>query len=500
MSSRRIQKHSLLKSFRFRLTLWFVLILAVILGVFSLFIYFRQAQVLRAETISQLQSDLNQLSTYYGANLTLSHEVLEGDSDHQNTDVGNLPLLQEYDRLAYLDRDGKVIQQSEHFAPDDLQNVYQLWVSEGKSDAPVTYEFSSSNDHEHRSRDNTYLFVGTALEVENQSFGTLLLGSPIDPGAQQPRLALVLGFVYFLTLAVAFGGGFWLANQAMRPVQTITRTARSLSEHDLNKRLNLSRSDELGELAATFDQMLDRLQAAFERQRQFTADASHELRTPLTIIELEAERALEKPRNSKEYQKSLAIIQSENEWMSRLVGELLTLARLDSGRAALRREEIDLSEVGLDVIDRLLPLAQRHQVALKTGELQKALVFADRDYITHIVVNLVENGIHYHAGDAPTVTVETGETARNGKTWAWVRVVDNGRGIPEEHLPHLFDRFYRVDEARSREEENDVSIGGSGLGLAIVHSITQLLGGEVEVQSRLGEGTTFTVWLPAQAG
>jgi len=284
----------------------------------------------------------------------------------------------------------------------------------------------------------------------------------------------------------------------LKPVQAIVHTARRISESDLSQRLNLNRDDELGELASTFDQMLDRLQAAFERQRQFTADASHELRSPLAIIELESNRALERPRTSKEYERALRLIQSENEWMSRLVNELLLLARMDAEQAVLQAERLDLSEVVVDVTERLNPLAQARGVTLKTGALVECYVHADRVYLGQLLTNLVENAIKYTQRSDALVLLESASQMLDDRRWSLVSITDNGPGIPEEHLPYIFNRFYRLDKARFRQaDEEDAWISGSGLGLAIAKSIAQVYGGNIEVSSQTGKGTTFTVWLPA---
>ncbi len=299
---------------------------------------------------------------------------------------------------------------------------------------------------------------------------------------------------------VAFGGGFWLADRAMRPVEQVTRTAQEIGESDLGRRLRLGRDDELGELSDTFDHMLDRLQSAFERQRQFAADASHELRTPLSIIELECNRALDRPRSAGDLQKSLKVIQGENEGMTHLVSQLLTLARMDSPQPVLRNEELDLAELAADVTDRLTALARENGVTLVAGNLGEAQVQGDSGYLSQMLTNLVENAIKYRRVDQARVEVETGKVQRESRAFGWVKVSDNGPGIPQEHIPHLFDRFYRVDKARARSyDETESKSSGAGLGLAIVQSIVQAYEGSIEVSSVEGQGTTFQVFLPAIA-
>ena len=479
----------LLHSFRFRLTLWFVAILAVILAGFSLFIFLRQVQVLRTETETRLTAQATQFATLLRAPIRRPPDE-EHEEEFPSFSEDNLFFMNEHLLFAILSQDGSAVQTSEHFPTDALTALTAAWAK--NPTISIEYTLAEENEAHETQR---YLFLITPVELEHDIHAQLVLGSPIDQNHQLPRLALALVAVFGLTLLIAFGGGFWLADQAMRPVQTITRTARDLGEHYLNRRLNLNRPDELGELAATFDQMLARLQSAFERQRRFTADASHELRTPLTIIELETNRALERHRTPKEYEKTLLTIQTENEWMSRLVNELLTLARMDSGRAKLHPEKLDLSELAVDAVERLTALAEKNHVQLNTGALEESFVNADRDYLTHLLTNLIENGIKYANSAAPRVAVETGTAPRAGENWAWVRVTDNGPGIPPEHLPHLFDRFYRIDEARTREDDESTA-SGTGLGLAIVLSIAQALGGTVDVQSEVGQGTVFTIWLP----
>jgi signal transduction histidine kinase len=393
--------------------------------------------------------------------------------------------------------DGTLLQRIGSYQVADLNEVVEDWEVASESSSPISYPLPVSSGKTagaHRE----YLFELTPLTFAGQSAGLLILGSPIDPSGQLPRLALVLGLIFAGILVIAFGGGYWLADRAMRPVQQITRTAQEIGEGDLGRRLRLGRGDELGELSDTFDHMLDRLQAAFDRQRQFAADASHELRTPLSIIELESNRALDRPRPEGELKKSLKIIQGENEEMTRLVSQLLTLARMDAPQPVLHNEPIDLAELAADVTDRLAALAREKGVMLLAGDLGEALVSADRGYLSQMLMNLVENGIKYHGGDQPRVQVDTGRVRSGDHDLAWVKVSDNGPGIPPEHIPHLFDRFYRVDKARTRSYEDSGSdSSGSGLGLAIVQSIVQACGGSIEVQSVEGQGTTFQVFFPA---
>jgi signal transduction histidine kinase len=479
----------LLHSVRLRLTLWFVVILGLILAAFSVFIYTRQVQVLTAETTNRLVAQSTQLEAYFSRMLISNYENENEGEKFQISPPGGMPLIQENEVMAIFDANGQLLQITGAMDPASLENAWGAFALKNISRVPNQVTLKDHGE--------TYLMALTPLNSERAAVAYLIVGSPLDAQKQLPRLALTLIASNVVILILAFGGGYWLADRAMNPVQVITHTAREIGEGDLRKRLRLSRADELGELADTFDQMLDRLQAAFERQRQFTADASHELRTPLSIIELEANRALEHRRTIEEYQKALSVIQVENEWMSGLVNELLTLARLDARQVPHPLKAMDLSELTVEVIERLEPLAQQKGVTLAAGDLEQARVLGEASYLSQMLINLIENAIKYAQKDGTQVRVDSGGELREKRPGGWVRVSDNGPGIPPEHLPHLFDRFYRVDAARSREAEDLESIAlGSGLGLAIVQSIVSAYGGYLDVHSELGEGTVFTVWLP----
>ncbi len=489
------------RSIRFRLTLWSVAILAIVLLAFSAFIYSRQVTDLRVESYDRLELMNHQLGPVYRFEAL---QILQLQQLGGSTSVTlQPPLLPDGDVLAFVGTSGSVVQKVGSISDQDVTAILQAWKNGGSNNTAFSSPLTSVAAAANSAQDN-YLFSVSPLTVENQGLGILVLGTQIDPTGQLPRLLLTLLLGSLGLLAVAVAGGYWLAARVMHPVQIITRTAREISETDLKRRLNLDTGDELGELANTFDQMLARLQAAFERQRQFTADASHELRTPLTIVELEASRALAHRRPTDEYERTLRVIKSENEFMGQLVNDLLTLARMDAGQATLKNEPVDLSDIALDVVERLAPLAQRKNVALETGDLPEIMLMGDRQYLTQMLTNLVENGIKYSEGYGQRVLVETGCQEDGRALCGWVRVVDNGPGIPPEHLPHLFDRFYRVDSARSHNERDEDDGGerpsGSGLGLSIVQWIAKSHGGEVSVQSEPGKGSIFEVRLPALKG
>lgn len=483
------------QSIRFRLTLWTVAILAVILAVFCAFVYTRQAYDLQLHTQAQLQIKSQQIEGVYRMALSVDSE-----GDHPampNLSGASGVILPDTATLAIVQSDGTTAQKIGAIDQATVQGLVQSWQSTSRIPGGVAYLTNLNVPDEHNQKEK-FLFLVTPLFIDRKIGGLIILGSPLDPDGQLPRLVLTLLLGSLATILIALGGGYWLASRAMSPVRTITRAAREIGETDLHRRLHLHKKDELGELADTFDGMLDRLQAAFDRQRQFTADASHELRTPLTIVGLEADQALGRKRSPDEYERAIKVIKSENEFMARLVNDLLTLARMDAGQTHLRLEALDLSDLALEVVERLTSLARAKGVELHLGELPEAPVQGDRQYLNQAVSNLVENAIKYAGGRGKHVCIETGLKESAGRSWAWVQVQDDGPGIPPEHLGHLFDRFYRIDASRARgEAEAGSPPDGSGLGLSIVQWIASAHGGQVSVQSEVGTGATFEIDLPS---
>ena len=498
------------RSIRFRLALWFVAILALILAGFSTFIYTRQVNEFGRESSARLEAKSRQIEAYYRFALRQAIEREHGDILPPGMITSEVPLLTEEETLLIIDSRGGIIQQLGPLSNTDIAPLQQAaeratglaGMQPGMGSVGFTYALNN------RAATATpdYQFVASQLPLRDTVYALVIVGSPLD-SSRLYQLALTLIFGSLGLLLLALGGGYWLAGRAMHPVQLITHAARSISDTDLSRRLKLGGHDELSELADTFDQMLDRLQAGFERQRQFTADASHELRTPLTIIELEASRALSHPRSVAEYESALTTIKSENELMSRMVNDLLTLARMDAGQTILRTAPMDLSDVAIDVVERLSPLAKQKRVELIAGDLPEVMIHGDRQFLNQMLTNLVENAIKYSAPSAhgrARVLVETGvETGNAGAEDAWVRVEDNGPGIPAALIPKLFDRFYRVDEARGHAEDSGLDEpdkprpGGSGLGLSIVQWIARAHGGVVNITSQFGHGAAFEVRLPA---
>lgn len=287
-------------------------------------------------------------------------------------------------------------------------------------------------------------------------------------------------------LLLALLGGWFLASRALGPIRKITEAAEAISESNLSRRIDVAATEtELGRLARTLNETFERLERAFSRQTRFTADASHELRTPLAVILTQAELALRRERSPAEYREALDACLRAAQRMKAVVEGLLTLARADAGTLALRRERVDLQKLLEETAAMLGALALERRVAV-TVSAEAVAVQGDADRLREAVTNLLSNAIRYNReGGRVEVTLQA------DRSEAVLAVSDTGVGIPEKDRPHIFERFYRADPARSREA------GGTGLGLSITKWIVEAHGGTISFTSREGEGTTFVVRLPA---
>jgi heavy metal sensor kinase len=288
-------------------------------------------------------------------------------------------------------------------------------------------------------------------------------------------------------LLLAWLGLDYVIQQWGAPLAALSETARKVNLGNLAHQRLFAPSDppELTQLVTAVNELLDRLESTYRSQQQFVADASHELRTPLTILLGEIDVALRRPRSPEEYTDVLHSSREEIERLSRLADNLLTLARADAGDALVRREPVDLAAVAHDVCRQLAPLSEERKVPIVCEVPASVTVSGDAVALERVIYNLAENALRYTPpGEGATVRVTTddGEVV--------VEVADHGGGISAEHLPHLFERFYRVEKARARE------FGGAGLGLSIVKTLAEAHGGRVEVRSEVGRGSTFIVRLP----
>jgi heavy metal sensor kinase len=451
-------------SIRWRLTFWNTLALAVVLAFFALLVYGLLRRALLEQTDRLMLAAFGQL---------------RGDPQAEANPEDRLRYwIEEYE-----DHQGLLCVV---YRPDDTLHARTPGLAaEGLPPAPASLDgpvaYNGSFPHLGRQR-----IMADRVRLGRQEFVVLLLAplEAIDRELDRVRVVLLAAGPAALLLSAGFG--YWLARKALAPVDRLRRASEAITAERLDQRLPvLNARDELGRLTATINAMIARLERSFAEVRRFTADASHELRTPLTVLRTQVEVALGKLLSPAEHCELLESILEELGRMSRLTDQLLTLSRRDAGVEQFAPVPLDLHVLVAEVVDSLRPLAEAKGVALRLDAAGPAVVAGDPGRLRQVFINLLDNALRYTPVGG-TVTARVGQ--RDGA--GLVSVADTGIGIAPEHLPHVFDRFYRVDRARSRAE------GGTGLGLSIARSIVHAHGGTIEMTSTVGHGTVCTVSLP----
>lgn len=331
-------------------------------------------------------------------------------------------------------------------------------------------------------------FFRSSVDTHGYTF-VAVMGTPIKEVLA--TLNTFRNYLLWLAPVVLFasaGGGYWLSSRALAPVDALTRTARNIGGYNLGSRLEqLDTGDELERLSNTLNDMLDRIEKAFLQITQFTSDASHELRTPISLIRTEAEVVLRRPRDADAYRTALQHILRETERTSVLIEDLLALARADSGRASLRSQPVELTELLRDCMQEWQPLAAEagHELTLHPHEPAQVWVMADAADLRRALTILLDNAMKYTPAPG-----DVGVSLEHRDQLAVVSVADTGIGIPAAEQSKIFERFYRVDPARGR------AVGGAGLGLAIALWIVERHGGSIIVESEANKGATFSVQIP----
>lgn len=316
----------------------------------------------------------------------------------------------------------------------------------------------------------------------------VLVAAPMDSTeATLRRVRMLLLWSAPAVLVLASFGGFWISRRALAPVDEITRTARLIGIRNLSQRLPVpSTGDEIARLSETWNGMLARLEAAVNRLSQFTADASHELRTPIALIRTTAELTLRRERSPETYREALRQVVAESERTTRLVEDLLLLARSDAGLPSLPLERMELTPLVRDVCQQGQVLAEARQLQV-SAEVPNEPVYVEANdpALRRMLLLLLDNAVKYTPSGG-RITLSVGRDPGG----ASVAVRDTGIGIPETALPHVFERFYRVDESRNRDA------GGTGLGLSIAKWIADRHHASLEAESVLGEGSVFRIRFP----
>lgn len=458
-------------SIGFRLTLWYLAIFASAQLLFGAAMWFGLRQNLYSIADVALTAQIDDLTNFLKA---------------QKKDATVAKLQEEVSEAYVLEHSGDFLQ----IYDSEGNRIFRAASLEGSPIAPPAPNAIKNRSFQNLRLGNKHFrFITQRIDVNGRSYA-VQTGVPTD----QIIATLVLFRRYLLMLApllllAAASGGYWLSHKALSPVDALTRTARSIGGSNLGDRLEkLTTGDELQRLSDTLNEMLARIEGAFLRVTQFTADASHELRTPISLIRTEAEIALRKSRGDAEYREALRHILLEAERTSSLVEELLSLARADSGRESLHLAQLDLSGVIMETANEWRQLVENRNLqftqTVAEGELP---VLADRRAVQRLLAILLDNAVKYTP--APGV-IELSLEARDEKSVLTVR--DSGIGIAEQDQSRIFERFYRVDKARSRE------LGGAGIGLAIADWIVQQHRGTISVESVVGSGSAFIVELPLQ--
>jgi heavy metal sensor kinase len=357
------------------------------------------------------------------------------------------------------------------------------------AEVPAFPAFSTTGSFHNVKLSNGRTLVIAALNYQSPGnptylveFGTLL--DPVETMLNHLFLQLLVGLPIAIIIITA--GGYLLVRRALMPVEKITRAAERITQHNLSERLPVSPTgDELERLSISLNRMIARLDDAFQNSKRFVADASHELRTPLTILRGELENLIEDSRLDDELRERAASMFEEAVRLSRIVEQLFTLSRLDAGEAQAEWSRFDLAGLAKTTAEQLSLLAEDKNISIKCDAGQTVFVEGDSARLKQVVVNLLDNAIKYTPQNGK-VQLRVG--AVNGH--AILEVQDNGIGIPGESLPHIFERFYRVDQIRSGDLE------GAGLGLSIAKSICSAHGAEIEATSSPSTGSCFRVKLP----
>jgi len=477
-----------MESIRGRLTLWYATALILSLAVFAVVLYFARRSASYQDLDRRIQSEADLTAGILAESYRARGVLVEPDTANRPVLIPEVAAVLEVvpDFLLLTSRDGRLLFAS----PDaraltfsEFEQLSQLVAQEPPGRVPSRYRIAPNGPTMH--------YVIRVIPEAGGQFGALFAGADTrsaELGLQQLVSTIVVAFIIGLVPAVLVGR--WLAGRALEPVDRMITEVREISDgRTLHRRLAVPMvKDELGRLAETLNQMMTRLERSFVALRRFTADASHELKTPLTVVRAGVERAITRPDMPQETLAPLEETLQEVNRMTELLDSLLTLARADEGRAELHREAVDLRSIVAEAGETGELLADHAGVAIEIRTPPNPVVLGvDRSRVRQLILNLIENAVKYTPRGG-NVSVQLGTS--DGKVL--FTVADSGIGIAPGDLPHIFDRFWRADSARTRTGERP----GAGLGLAISKWIVEAHGGAIDVQSRPGRGTTFTVTFP----
>jgi len=453
-------------SVRIRLTLWYAGVLAVSLIAFALLVYYAAANVFYQRQDEALRSTAETVASAY------MQELEEEQSISKANEVVLAEMVFPNRYVEVTDASGRAVAWSANLTGRVL------------AISPAT--LASARQQKTSFAVISSLRVAVVPLSLNQELGYAAVAEPlsvIDEGLRRLRRDFFAGVPLILLLASM--GGYFLARKSLSPIALMNRQTQRITAENLSARLDvMNERDELGGLALTINKLLARLENSFTEQRRFVADASHELRTPLAVLRGETEVSLAQSRSTDEYKASLNLIKDEAERLSRIVEDLFVLARQPAEHRAVSRQPVRLDKLVEECGRAAQVLAAQKSLKLTVAPGTPLSLNGDDELLQRMILNLLDNAVKYTpAGGEISVELKPS----NGDARLTVR--DNGIGIPAKDQPHVFDRFYRVDKARSR------ALGGAGLGLSIARQIAEAHGGTVSVESS-GGGSVFTVELP----
>ena len=462
-------------SIRSRLTAWHVAVLGFFLILFSILLYVFLSKRLHESIDNSLKVSANVIQK--AALLEYSRTPLPGldlffDQFLGYSNINKFYRI--YDGSGHVDSRSKGIDASKFPLTQDAYSR----ATQGK----MTYETFKLVPW-HRVRVITMPVIRNDNLVNLIQVGTSL--KAVEHTLKNLRIFLFTAIPCALILSTL--GGRFMATRALKPVAEITSTAQDIAHGaNLSRRIPIPEvQDEIGNLAHTFNEMMNRLEKSFNQVRQFSSDASHELRTPLTVLKGQSELALSKPRSKAEYQEVLSSNLEEINYMSRVLEDLLILSKGDEGKVSLEKEPVELSSIVEEVSRQGEIFADEKEVKIILAYLEPVTILGDAHRLKQMVWILLHNAVKFtpSGGEIKITLQDLDDTV-------YFTIRDTGIGIPEQDLPKIFDRFYRVDKARSRMD------GGSGLGLSICKHIVDRHHGTVDVESKLGEGTKFKIRFP----
>ncbi len=440
---------------RSKITIWYASLLLFLLVIFNIFIYMTISKILFQNTEDLLKADAHQVfliiqSEDFNVNFDIPYKIIatntyfvifdvKGNTGIKSEilpEIVNLPIGQQQFRNVSINKIGWIIY-----------------------DTPVV---------------NNGEFVGwIRVSRSLQSISATLFNL---------RIIMLISIPLFGLLATA--GGLFLAKRALRPIGYITETAKEISKGDLTQRLKLSKTkDEVGRLAETFDEMLDKLENSIKKERQFASDASHELRTPIAIITAQTEEALAGRHGIEEYREAIETIRDESKKMSHIISQLLMIYRSDEGKYKFNFEILNLNVIIEDIVNEFQDVAINNGLIISFKSEEEIKIKADQTLITRLFLNIIDNAIKYTHREGKII-ISLSKT----DNYSITTIEDTGIGISENDIPFIFDRLYQVD--KSREDK------GNGLGLSIAKWITELHKGEISVESKPNSGSRFIIKLP----